>query len=670
MASSRCNIRRTTRRAWGGRLKDPGLEALIQSLATDNPGLCIVTTREHLRNVEALPTTEEKKLDQLPKEAAIALLRQLQIVGTNEELEAAWQDAGGHALTLQLLGRFIADAYPDRDIRHYEQVNFAEADQEHQGRSAFKVMIAYEKWLASAGTERRRELALLRLTGLFDRPISADCLKALRAEPAIPGLTDSLIKLKETKWNIALQRLIDIDLLSRSGSGADAAIDAHPLVREYFADKLQRHSPEAFREAHSRLFDHLRETTPYRPDDLVGLAPLYQAVVHGCLAGRHPESREKVYRDRILRGTSRGGYYSTRKLGAIGADLGAVAAFFEEPWSRLSPNLNAAAQAWLLNQAAFRLRALGRLTEAVEPMRGSTENYQQAKNWKAAAITASNVSELDVTLGRLEEAVADARRAVEFADRSEEAFQMVASRSAAANALHQSGNRAEAETLFAEAEQMQAKSQSEFPLLYSLRGFSYVDLRLGLAERATWHALLRGTDFQPPNSKGHDHVQDAPAAACAEAERRASTALEIVMSGSRILLDIALNRLTLVRTRLYRALLSTSPKSEIVSLQSEIFTALAKLRQANRLDHLPKALLTAALCAGALAGQPDEARRYLAEAQQIAERGPMPLYLADVHLHRARLFRDRGELDKARALIEKHGYWRRREELEGAEAAL
>ena len=43
---------------------------------------------------------------------------------------------------------------------------------------------------------------------------------------------------------------------------------------------------------------------------------------------------------------------------------------------------------------------------------------------------------------------------------------------------------------------------------------------------------------------------------------------------------------------------------------------------------------------------------------------------ADVQLHRARLFRDKDELAKARALIEKHGYWRRKEELEVAEAAL
>ncbi len=113
--------------------------------------------------------------------------------------------------------------------------------------------------------------------------------------------------------------------------------------------------------------------------------------------------------------------------------------------------------------------------------------------------------------------------------------------------------------------------------------------------------------------------------------------------------------------------------------------ALAKLRAANSLDHLPKALLTAAFYHGTLGGDLAEAARLLDEAQQIAERGTMPLYLADVHLHRARLagsMKDAGErmkaypgvdpqaeLKKARELIEQHGYWQRKEELEDAEAA-
>jgi len=45
----------------------------------------------------------------------------------------------------------------------------------------------------------------------------------------------------------------------------------------------------------------------------------------------------------------------------------------------------------------------------------------------------------------------------------------------------------------------------------------------------------------------------------------------------------------------------------------------------------------------------------------------MPLHMADIHLYRARLFFDRAELNSARKLIEKHGYWRRKEELEHAE---
>jgi hypothetical protein len=62
--------------------------------------------------------------------------------------------------------------------------------------------------------------------------------------------------------------------------------------------------------------------------------------------------------------------------------------------------------------------------------------------------------------------------------------------------------------------------------------------------------------------------------------------------------------------------------------------------------------------------------------QQIAERGPMRLFLADVHLYRARLFfrenraEAREELQKARVLIERCGYHRRDEELRDAEAVI
>ena len=56
----------------------------------------------------------------------------------------------------------------------------------------------------------------------------------------------------------------------------------------------------------------------------------------------------------------------------------------------------------------------------------------------------------------------------------------------------------------------------------------------------------------------------------------------------------------------------------------------------------------------------------------------MRLHMADIHLHRARLFHavqpypwesPHADLATARALVERCGYWRRKEELEDAEAA-
>src|SRR6185295_14837963 len=170
--------------------------------------------------------------------------------------------------------------------------------------------------------------------------------------------------------------------------------------------------------------------------------------------------------------------------GAIGADLGAVACFFDPPWRRVSPGLSEVWQAWLLNEAAFRLRALGRLTEALEPMRAGLEGAARLEDWNNAARYASNLSELELTLGDVPGAVGDAERSVTFADQSGDAFLRMVCRTTHADALHQAGRRAEALALFREAEGIQAEWQPGYPRLYSLAGFRYCDLLLAEAERA------------------------------------------------------------------------------------------------------------------------------------------------------------------------------------------
>ena len=243
---------------------------------------------------------------------------------------------------------------------------------------------------------------------------------------------DQRTNTRDAQWNITLQRLADCGLVFPAEG--NAAVDAHPLVREYFATQLRERQPAAWREGHRRLYEYLISSVPYRPEGLAGLQPLYQAVAHGCKAGLYQEALAEVYDDRILRSTGSDGFYSTNKLGAFGADLGAVACFFEDPWKRLAPALSELVQAWLLNEAATRLRGLGRLTESLEPIRIALDLVVTQKGWIPAAAVSSNLSELELTLGDLAAAERDADQSVLFADRSGDAFQRMSKRTTLANA--------------------------------------------------------------------------------------------------------------------------------------------------------------------------------------------------------------------------------------------
>ena len=327
-----------------------------------------------------------------------------------------------------------------------------------------------------------------------------------------------------------------------------------------------------------------------------------------------------------------------------------MACFFDPPWSRVSPGLAEAVQAWLLSQAAFRLRALGRMTEAIEPMRAGLQMGVAQANWKQAAIRAGNLSELELTLGDVAAAVSDAEQSVVFADRSGDAFQRMSKRTTLADALHHAGGREEALARFREAEAMQAGWQPEYPMLYSLPGFRYCDLLLAGAERAAAGVLEDGDSGE----------------ACNEVERRAALTQEWAIQAEAALLIIALDHLTLGRARLYRAIFDGSAPDVA---EPEIDQAVDGFRRAGTSHHVPRGLLTRAWLRAAQ-GRPEDARTDLAEAEEIAERGPMPLYLADVHLYRARLFHNRAALAEARRLVEKHGFFRRREELADLEAAV
>jgi len=259
---------------------------------------------------------------------------------------------------------------------------------------------------------------------------------------------------------------------------------------------------------------------------------------------------------------------------------------------------------------------------------------------------------------------------------------------------------------------MQAKDQPHYPLLYSLGGSRYCDLLLAAPERAAWQIVMRTAAVSERSAAALSPGQHlskvstsvsmfGPSAGgsadtpelldlCRAVAQRAAQTLKWVTEGNLGLLTIALDHLTLGRAALYEAILK---ESEIRHPILEVGRALDGLRSASAQEFIVRGLLTRAWfrTLTATTNRPESAQEDLDEAWEIAERGPMRLFMADIHLYRARLFggrKDEGggkypwnknpdgsergpkdDLAAARKLIVQCGYWRRKEELEDAEEA-
>jgi hypothetical protein len=459
-----------------GELKDLGLRALLRRLAamppTEAHGLVVLTSRLAVKDIARWKDGAAPVLDveQLSDEAGAALLRDNGVWGTDRELRAAARAFGGHPLALGLLASFLKETQFG-DVRRRDHIRELLDDPENPRHDhARRVMESYDtEWLAGQPVPH----AIMHMVGLFDRPASGDRLAALRRKPAIPGLTDAIVNLDEGGWRRAITRLRDVRLLVPKDPRAPDALDAHPLVREWFGRRLEETNPEAWRAAHGRLYEHLRDTTREgRTPTLEALAPLYQAIPHGCRAGRHQAALDNIYKDRICRRRAdrQIEYYSFGMLGAYGSDLAAMSWFFEKPYGTPATALTAEARSWVLGCAAHALRARGRLGEALAADRAGLRMDKEAKDWSNAAVSASNLSQAETLVGEVAVAVATAEQSVEYADKSGNEFLMLLVRATHADALHAAGRPEEAERLFADAERRHKARHPANPLLYSLQG--------------------------------------------------------------------------------------------------------------------------------------------------------------------------------------------------------
>jgi serine/threonine protein kinase/tetratricopeptide (TPR) repeat protein len=340
-----------------GRVREPSVHALLRELAAFNTGLCVITTRTPVADIADHEGTSalRRTLEDLSSEAGAKLLRALGVRGDEAQLRTASDEFSGHCFALTLLGSYLTDAY-DGDIRCRSEVSGHLAQDVRHGAHAQKVMESYQSWFGEGA-----ELAVLRMSGLFDRPADERTLGTLLKSPVIPGLTESLTDLRPSAWRTILAKLRRARLLAREDPHNPGHLDTHPLVREYFGEQLRSQQADAWKECNRRLFYYYRALAPRLPNSFREMEPLFSAVISGCNAGLFREALHEVYISRIQRGNA---CFAANVLGARGPLLSVLVKFFEHGrWG--SPvetavegqSLTAEDQLFILMQAAPYLTA-------------------------------------------------------------------------------------------------------------------------------------------------------------------------------------------------------------------------------------------------------------------------------------------------------------------------
>lgn len=644
-----------------GELREQGMKALLRHLSTNNwDGLCLITSRIGFHDVRIDGSQVcWLQLKRLSTAAGIALLKSKKIEGSEQEFHDAVESVQGHALSLALLGNALAELYGG-NLNKRNQIPLA------QDNHATSLMAFYENKLESTP-----ELLILYLMGLSDRALHPDIVQVLLTPEKSRWFTSfsnkkherllsSIRNLDDLGLRQAFRRLEKLELIFRANPGkADVAadqtiltrtgsqtFDCHPLIHEYFGRCFQKSWPTAWKKAHERLFKHYKNTAKKLPDTLNEMEPLFAAVMHGCQAGQAQQAMDEVYWPRIRR---KDDAYISRVLGAIPTSLAILSNFFVKTWTEPLPELRNETKANVLSWAGYRLRALGRLEAAKEPLATSLSMYEEWADWINAAGAASNLAGLYLVLGETHKAQTYAEKSVEYADLSGNPAERAARRTTLADILHQLGKRDEAEQYFTIAEQIhQEDPDKKCGYLHSLWGFRYCDFLLG---QGRWkEVLIRAEKVRQANE-------------CKQQK-----------------LEIALNKLMFGRAHLAQAQAENFQDAKVLQLAEQyINQATEALRTANENHHLPKGFLTRARFYRLLRRKPDDIRSDLDNVFAISKHrtGNMRLYQTDYHIESAWFALDESRPDDARQhaqeakhLIEETHYNRRLPELTELQQAL
>jgi tetratricopeptide (TPR) repeat protein len=379
----------------------------------------MITSRFRLFDPPALRAWYYQQIgvEKLQPAAAVHLLRNRGVRGTDGQLEDVAREQGFHALSVDLVGGYIA-RFCGGDPQQFSSLNsgptvavdpaldprvYAIREQERKFSH-----LAEQYHLALAQSDPVA-LALLQRICLFRLGVGAKTLTAIFTGDGKRNISGSLLaRLNERQIHSKLQLLVEMRLIEASKSqilNQESKIyTVHPAVRDGFLEKLDAESTrlghEAVRMGLETSLGGWPGSYPFDPATL----DLFEEIIFHTLAAGLVEEAWDIYWNR----TGRYGHLG-RCLGRPQQGRRLCGYFLTE--SKEAKILGAVQQSWLFNNLGLFCRDLGMLDEARQFYEKSIA--LRRRPGAAIALGIRNLGQICYQRGRLLETLRNAKAALD-----------------------------------------------------------------------------------------------------------------------------------------------------------------------------------------------------------------------------------------------------------------
>ena len=416
--------------------------------APGHSSFCLITSRVPIFDLIAYTTFKHRDVTRLSDGEGCALLRKVGVKGAEPDLKKAVGLWDGHAITLSLIGAYLAKAH-NGDIAHLEDIELPTADEPRYER-VHRILRRYDENLTDD------ERAFLMLFSAFRTPVAESAFdKVFRTKTTKKALNAPIAALSNAKFKALIKRLQNYRMLRHDPQ--EKHYTTHPLIRSHYFALLSKGDGRQTQETHEQIKDYylsVAGNVPHHPtlDDLI---PLIEVVHHACRAGAHNEA-DRIRRDSIYQ---RDRKVLIHELGAYETSLDLMLEFFPDGDTSQDPMVSDPRdKSWILNEVGLSLMSLGRLSEAGQFYERKIKMQLEIEDWKQASIGYVNLAELYDHLGRLSESAEAATEALQLARRVEDKQKEKFSLGHQAWAAHLSGDLETADTSFQQAEALEREN--------------------------------------------------------------------------------------------------------------------------------------------------------------------------------------------------------------------